>query len=467
MSPLDPTIIAKYLSGSVTEQAHEYKAEEAFAVLHSVRLALHLFPKTVYAFSLLAKSRVQQTAKRAQAVLLAVPTIYAELQNPPDASPDLGQLASIRDYLKLLKFGTSSQVLAGLATAERLFAASLRTALVRTGTGWLERTRPEAILDLHDALSVIEPLCASVDTSLSDLTASIDAWDSLPREALHQEVTDRALGGVSQVLHSSRFGEISPTVAFLETRAAVLAAKAVRVQELLSAPAVAPGTITYSSAVATSATLRDSNGVVLASLLPIEAGDVAALGGVQVTVTAVGDSLTFGGGVPPATNGSVTIQSGIALLGRDVVNQLRLPKVAETLCATFKADSIQYSTSLSDQDRTKAMGSLTVLLAHLTRITDVAAYLPEVSYTQKARAILTSLEDRGMDRAADLLLAGNLPGFWSLTPDRASYGRHMMTAIEQVGRRDYAEPSLAEDELERRAPPDAGNNLQNVEQEDQ
>jgi hypothetical protein len=67
------------------------------------------------------------------------------------------------------------------------------------------------------------------------------------------------------------------------------------------------------------------------------------------------------------------------------------------------------------------------------------------SFTSVSNQILSSLEERGLDRVIDLLKKASFSVFFSLARDEASKGSRFMSAIEEVGRNDFPRTTIEED----------------------
>jgi len=67
------------------------------------------------------------------------------------------------------------------------------------------------------------------------------------------------------------------------------------------------------------------------------------------------------------------------------------------------------------------------------------------SHTSIPTQILSSLEERGLDRALDLLKKASFSEFFSLAQDEASKSSRFMLAMEEVGRNDFPRTTVEED----------------------
>jgi len=67
------------------------------------------------------------------------------------------------------------------------------------------------------------------------------------------------------------------------------------------------------------------------------------------------------------------------------------------------------------------------------------------SYGAIASKIISSLEERGLDRSLELLLSGQFSLFFSLDSQTASSSSNLLTNIEEVGRNDYSQVTAEED----------------------
>lgn len=66
----------------------------------------------------------------------------------------------------------------------------------------------------------------------------------------------------------------------------------------------------------------------------------------------------------------------------------------------------------------------------------------QTEFVTVARSIIASLEERGLDRAVDLLAEGSFSSFFSLTSEIASKSSRFMKAIEEVGRNDFPSQTI-------------------------
>jgi hypothetical protein len=67
------------------------------------------------------------------------------------------------------------------------------------------------------------------------------------------------------------------------------------------------------------------------------------------------------------------------------------------------------------------------------------------SYSKVSKQVISSLEERGLDRALDLLKKASFSGFFSLTKDQAAKSSRFLLAIEEVGRKDFPRTTIEED----------------------
>jgi hypothetical protein len=94
-----------------------------------------------------------------------------------------------------------------------------------------------------------------------------------------------------------------------------------------------------------------------------------------------------------------------------------------------------------------------VLQDVLGRLTDLSDRLSSVvvrsdrsEFDSVAKQVSASLEERGLDKALELLQGGQFSGFFALSSDGASKGTRFLKATEEVGRNEFAKPPAEQDQ---------------------
>lgn len=87
------------------------------------------------------------------------------------------------------------------------------------------------------------------------------------------------------------------------------------------------------------------------------------------------------------------------------------------------------------------------------RVSDLQSALADITvrsdrseFNAVSDQITSSLEERGLDRALDLLQSCQFSGFFALTMEQASKGTHFLKASEEVGRNDLAQTTVEQEQ---------------------
>lgn len=81
----------------------------------------------------------------------------------------------------------------------------------------------------------------------------------------------------------------------------------------------------------------------------------------------------------------------------------------------------------------------------LTAISAVVVREDQTEFSAVATQISASMEERGLDRALDLLQSGQFSAFFALTKEEASKGSRFLKASEQVGRNEFSQTTVEQD----------------------
>jgi len=135
-----------------------------------------------------------------------------------------------------------------------------------------------------------------------------------------------------------------------------------------------------------------------------------------------------------------------------------------------EADKLRYAVSplLAEPSRAQIADAKSIFDAIRVRLTALKAEAGslEIREDQKGFAretglLLSALDDRGLDLAADLLRQGRFGLFFAITREAASSGGRLLKAVEEVGRKDLA-PRDREDQDLRRHRGTGENSLQDL-----
>ncbi len=80
-----------------------------------------------------------------------------------------------------------------------------------------------------------------------------------------------------------------------------------------------------------------------------------------------------------------------------------------------------------------------------TTLSETVVRIDQTEFGEVARQIIAALEERGLDRALELLQTGQFAEFFGLTREEASKGNRFLKASEQVGRNDFAQTTIEQD----------------------
>jgi len=180
----------------------------------------------------------------------------------------------------------------------------------------------------------------------------------------------------------------------------------------------------------------------------------------SAVTTPNGDALTFLPSIPlPRGVGlNVVVTSAMANLMQKLLQQLgllasmesdffNLQKVLSPILARPTLAQINDAKRVLADIRAKLTGAnlnpaQTGLLEALS-----GAVIPDsqVNFRSTADTIITSLEERGLDRAEDLLKRGLFSQFFALTREAASRSGRFLSAMEDIGRTDVASTTIEAD----------------------
>lgn len=194
-------------------------------------------------FSFFARARLLQHLGKARALLVACEEALPDL-TAPLPKVDTESLRDVREILKVLSLGPTTVSHDALVDAADRVTRSLRPVLARTGAGDLGRTREEAAEDLLAGVPQVVEHLSAARKILERLQTVPEQMARISGAPLAQDVLRRALGAADTLYTASVFGEISPTVIFLELRAALLAYDQVRAPKSFRAPLVSGATYT-------------------------------------------------------------------------------------------------------------------------------------------------------------------------------------------------------------------------------
>lgn len=82
----------------------------------------------------------------------------------------------------------------------------------------------------------------------------------------------------------------------------------------------------------------------------------------------------------------------------------------------------------------------------LTQLTDTVVRSDRSEFDSVAQQVSASLEERGLDKALELLQGGQFSDFFAITSDSASKGTRFLKAAGDVGRNEFAQPPADQDQ---------------------
>lgn len=168
--------------------------------------------------------------------------------------------------------------------------------------------------------------------------------------------------------------------------------------------------------------------------------------------------------LPRCTEEEVRIDAPIVRVLRTLLNKL------EPYVGSFANDAQNLQRVLSPalskptlaqiNDANRVLGDVRDRLQELLDLLQAAVVRDDrTSFGSVAAKIVASLQERGLDRSLSLLQSGQFTTFFGVDSQSASTSSHLMKAVEEVGRNDYASTTIEEDipDLEPRAStPDDG-----------
>lgn len=177
-------------------------------------------------------------------------------------------------------------------------------------------------------------------------------------------------------------------------------------------------------------------------------GDRITCGSISARVIGVLSNSILIDQVWPTIESPVVVTSVVAECYQELIQRLEafLARWAET---PFVQDLAQLDTAIAPlgasttpAHRTRAAAEIDKLRKNLVDLlevlTDPATILPSAKLAESdvLRGILSTLEERNLDRAADMLLKCQIQEVLTLTPDQASYGSNLLGAASELSRAD-------------------------------
>lgn len=311
-------------------------------------------------------------------------------------------------------------------------------------------------------------IVATTASSIGIEATYMDGLGALDASTLYASV---GFGSLPRALAGSTDPELVRDVLLWMTSGGVevvIEEQALKIRDLGFAPT---STITYSigSYAGTVSGVTDTvwleeGGEAVSPVGLVDVGDYFTFDGIQRTVTAVGDFLT----ITPALSGldaPAEVRSGL-------VQEIDI-LVKSLLAATAKFSAGGWLSGLAavDAEVTRVLGQPTVgsinacltvlgsLSADLTAVKDsIVGSISSSATSERADVghLLSTLRERGFDRAHDFLLRGAVQEIFSMDWQTASYAGNVLASAAAVATNDIRWPNRAKDEGTEAASVDEG-----------